>query len=252
MIETFKPIAVKDPTDNPWLFKLRCILDLQLATIARYLRPALSTIQGTVLDVGAGQSPWRGWLPQNIVYQGIDISNSKEFGMINDSKEMVYYDGTIMPFDNCSFDNVLCIEVLEHALDPEFLLSETARVLRKNGKIFLTVPWSARRHHIPYDFHRFTRERLINIFEANGFSHIEINERGSDISVIANKILLLNFRLLKPRLAISSFGNIVLGLCCLPITGIFIACAHLSEYWGWGSLEDPLGYFGRQKRQDRS
>ena len=164
MGELFKPIPVENPAAQPGLFRLRCVIDLQLATIAKYLRPAISTMQGSVLDVGAGQSPWRGWLPQTVSYQGIDIKNADEFGMAKGLQDIVYYDGTVMPFADAAFDNVLCIEVLEHAPDPQLLVSEMSRVLRNGGKIFLTVPWSARRHHIPYDFHRFTRERLIALF----------------------------------------------------------------------------------------
>jgi len=243
MGELFKPISVKSPADHPWLFSLRCVVDLQLATISKYLRPAISTIQGDVLDVGAGQSPWRGWLPPDSRYQGIDIKHSNEFGMTAGLQDVVYYDGRLMPFADASFDHVICVEVLEHASDPQLLLSEISRVLKNNGKIFLTVPWSARRHHIPHDFHRFTRERLEALFSGNGFFQIEIKERGSDVGVIANKCILLNMRLLKPKISPGAIVALVLGLCCLPITGIFLVSAHISELFGLGSREDPLGYF---------
>ncbi len=243
MSELFKPISVKSPVNNPWLFKFRCIVDLQLATISKHLQPALKPINGSVLDVGAGQSPWCSWLPKNTTYQGIDIKNSEEFGMKKNNEGIMYYDGTKIPFDDNSFDNVLCIEVLEHALEPQLLLSEITRVLKPNGNIFLTVPWSARRHHIPYDFHRFSRERLQSLFSCNGFSQIQIKERGSDIGVIANKLILLNIRLIRVKLCINTIWKFPLGICCLPISIAFLVSAHLSEHLGLGSPEDPLGYF---------
>lgn len=248
MGELFKPIPVEIPVNHPRIFQLRCVIDLQLATIAKYLRPAISKIQGSVLDVGAGQSPWRGWLPQNASYQGIDIKNADEFGMTKGLQDVVYYDGTVMPFADATFDNVLCIEVLEHAPNPQLLVYEMSRVLKNGGNIFLTVPWSARRHHIPYDFHRFTRERLVNLFSDNGFSSIEIEERGSDIGVIANKLILLNIRLLRPKSLLNSIWALALGVCCLPITGVFLISAHISECLGLGSHEDPLGYFMKAVR----
>ncbi|MFA6303586.1 MAG: class I SAM-dependent methyltransferase [Legionella sp.] len=243
MSETFKPIAVQDPTAKPWLFKLRCLIDLQLDTIVKYLRPELAKLQGKVLDVGAGQSPWRGWLAKDTEYQGIDIKNSSEFGMSVTDQGLIYYDGAIMPLQDNSYDHVLCIEVLEHALDPELLLSEIARVLRQGGTLLLTVPWSARRHHIPYDFHRFTFERLTILFVNAGFTNIEIKERGNDIHVIANKLLVLNLRLLKPTISLSNLWKLTLGLFCLPITAIFLIFAHISKFSKLGSNEDPLGYF---------
>ncbi|MFM8331954.1 MAG: class I SAM-dependent methyltransferase [Candidatus Methylumidiphilus sp.] len=241
--ELFKPIAVQNPLDHPWLFKLRCVVDLQLSTISKYLRPAILNIHGSVLDVGAGQSPWRGWLPRDTRYQGIDVKNAGEFGMTEGLRDVVYYDGNLMPFSDSSFDNVICVEVLEHASNPQLLISEIARVLKHEGNVFLTVPWSARRHHIPHDFHRFTRERLATLFSENGFSQIEIKERGSDVSVIANKLIVLNHRLLTPKSFASSMGMLALGVFCLPITGAFLALAHASEYFAFGATEDPLGYF---------
>lgn len=208
----------------------------------------MAKIRGNVLDVGAGQSPWRNWLPQGTPYLGIDIKNADEFGMTKGLQDVVYYDGGLMPFDDASFDNVICVEVLEHVPDPQFFLSEISRILRNNGNIFLTVPWSARRHHIPHDFHRFTRERLMILFSDNGFSRIEIAERGNDIGVIANKLILLNLRLLRPKASVSSISALALGLCCLPITGLFLGLAHASEYFGFGSREDPLGYFVKAVR----
>ena len=41
MTEAFQPIAVSAPRDNQILFWLRCVLDLQLLTIYRFLRRQL-------------------------------------------------------------------------------------------------------------------------------------------------------------------------------------------------------------------
>ena len=40
--EAFQPISVKPPSANPAGFALRCLVDLQLATIAKPLRPAMA------------------------------------------------------------------------------------------------------------------------------------------------------------------------------------------------------------------
>jgi SAM-dependent methyltransferase len=45
------------------------------------------------------------------------------------------------PFDDDSFDVVLCMEVLEHlAFSPSHMLAEAHRVLAPGGLLFLTVP----------------------------------------------------------------------------------------------------------------
>jgi len=238
LLENFKPIRVSSPVKNRWAFNLRCVVDFQLLTIAKYIKPEIKKIKGTCLDVGSGDCPWRGWLSSSVTYTGIDVENSYDFGM-RKSADVIYYDGKRIPFNDSAFDNVLCIEVLEHTCDPQLLLSEINRVLRKNGAVLLTVPWSARIHHIPNDYNRFTKECLNEIFKKCGFSNIEITERGTDISVIANKLIVLNLRLIK-----CWFGLCFpIGLLCFPITFLFLLLGHFSEFFGIGAKEDPLGYF---------
>jgi SAM-dependent methyltransferase len=246
--ERFQPIAVAPPSRHPLLFALRCVVDLQLATIARPLRPALQAVRGKVLDVGAGMSPWRDWLPEGVLYQGIDVGNAGEFGMGGNRDELLYYDGGKMPLRDCAFDAALCVEVMEHAADPAMLLAEIARVLRPQGNLILTVPWSARRHHLPHDYHRFTRERLAALLGAAGFVDIRIAERGNDISAIANKLIVLCLRLALPR----RWPQIMWTWPCLalaaPVAIGFLAAAHASLALGLGSEEDPLGYFVQASR----
>lgn len=246
--EDFKPISVRSPVDHPILFRVRCLFDLQLATIVRFLRPALTAIDGTILDVGAGESPWRSWLNEDVRYVGLDVDSSHVFGMSIRVPDVRYYSGAEMPFTNQEFDAVMCIEVLEHAVDPELLISEISRVLRTGGTLILTVPWSARRHHVPHDFHRFTKERLVKLFSEYNFQVVEMRERGSDVSVIANKILILNIRLIRIRAEWSYPLRFLLGLTIIPLTLIFLLAAHISIWRNLGSKMDPLGYFVLARR----
>ncbi len=54
----------------------------------------------------------------------------------------VYYlgDGHHIPFEDASFDAVTLWNVLEHVPDGFLLLSEVARLLKQNGKVFLICP----------------------------------------------------------------------------------------------------------------
>lgn len=249
--EGFQPVAVGSPARHPALFALRCVVDVQLATIARPLREALRSVRGAVLDVGAGLSPWRDWLPEGVQYQGIDVGNAAEFGMGTARPDLIYYDGALMPLAAGRFDAALCIEVLEHAADPLALLSEIARVLRPGGRLILSVPWSARRHHVPHDYHRFTRERLASLLGAAGFADISIAERGNDIGAIANKLVVLSLRLAVPRPLWHLVWTWPLFVLVAPLAGGFLAAAHASMALGLGSREDPLGYFVQATRAER-
>lgn len=249
--EGFQPIAVESPAARPLLFAMRCLVDLQLCTIVKELRPAIAQVKGSVLDVGAGQSPWRAWLPPAAKYQGIDVGYASEFGMDGGLPDVVYYDGRVMPFGEALFDCALCVEVLEHSEDPELLISEIARVLRPGGTLLLTVPWSARQHHLPHDYHRFSRGRLEALLGKYGFTELDIRERGNDISAIANKLTVLTIGLLRPpplRKILHTFWKYPLGMLCGVMSVGFIVAAHLSIALGMGATEDPLGYFVRATR----
>jgi ubiquinone/menaquinone biosynthesis C-methylase UbiE len=48
-----------------------------------------------------------------------------------------------LPFGDESFDLVTMLAVIEHVKDPEFVISEVARVLRPKGRLILTTPKKA-------------------------------------------------------------------------------------------------------------
>lgn len=249
--EKFRPISVKPPSGNPLLFRVRCLVDLQLGTIVKYLHPAMSKLRGQILDVGAGESPWREWLPNGCVYHGIDIGNAQEYGMRSNRPDITYYDGDVMPLPDARFDGAICIEVLEHVEDPEKFVSEIARVLKQGAPLLLSVPWSARRHHIPHDYHRFTRERLDQLLRKQGFTDVDIQERGNDVAAIASKLIVLTIRLLKPTSIHEALWSLPLSVLVGPTAGVMLLAAHGSMSLGRGSTEDPLGYFVRAVRVAR-
>jgi SAM-dependent methyltransferase len=221
-------------------FFFRQWVDLQLLTCVRFLRPRLAQLQGKVLDVGCGEMPFRDFLPNDVQYQGIDVPEAVSFGM-RDHPEILMFDGVHIPFPNNSWDGVLCTEVLEHTFEPDALVVEMLRVLRPGGTLLLTVPFSARVHHAPHDYQRFTHFRLRRML--SHFAAVEILERGNDYSVIANKLVVLSARLV-------TGGNWAKRILLLPVVALFLAplaglavvAAHISMLLGFGSKDDPLGY----------
>ena len=243
--EEFKPIPIRrgDGALGHLLFSLRMAVDLQLLTCVRFLAPHLADMHGSVLDVGAGEMPFRGLLPADAAYTGIDVPSAGEFGMQRHA-EVLDFDGLRIPFPDASFDHILCTEVLEHADDPVALVAEMLRVLRPGGTLAVTVPFSARVHHAPHDHHRFTRYRLAKMFA--GFAEATVTERGDDLATIANKLIVVCMRMLQPSVAL--LWRLPLLLLAGPAAVVALGIAHLSIRLGWGSKADPLGYgvFGRK------
>ncbi len=61
-----------------------------------------------------------------------------------------------LPFQDGSFDVVVCQAVLEHVLDPARVVDEIHRVLAADGLVYSEVPFMYPVHGPPYDFTRFT------------------------------------------------------------------------------------------------
>jgi len=250
-VENFKPIPVVPASRSRVLWAIRCFLDLQLCTIVEHLQPAMAQLRGRVLDIGAGQSPWKEYLPGGCVYQGLDVQDAAEFGM-SPRDDIAYYDGTVMPFPAGAFDSAICIEVMEHVPDPDAFLAEVARVLKPGAPLLLSVPWSARRHHVPHDYHRFTREQLAALLVRHGFAHIDIRERGNDVGVIANKLLVLAIRMLRPSTWPRGIWSLPLGVLVAAWAVLMVVAFHVSQRLGADGVEDPLGYFVRAHRANDS
>jgi SAM-dependent methyltransferase len=218
-------------------FSARRFADLQLATIWMFLEPRLSELRGDLLDVGCGEMPYRSCLYPDVVYTGIDVPEASAFAM-RGKEEIVAFDGVSIPFPDASFSTVLCTEVLEHAREPLKLISEIERVLKPGGRFLATVPFSARVHYSPYDFHRFTRFALVEMLSS--FDEVSIEERGNDVAVIANKLVVLAMRLSRPsRWSVINWPLLVI---LLPLTLTFVFIAHFAMTLDLGSKDDPLGY----------
>jgi len=128
----------------------------------------------SVLDIGCRDGGLRRFLPTGIHYQGMDIT--PEFAapdiVIGDVSDGI-------PFPDATFDNVFCIEVLEHVPNPFGALTEMHRVLRPGGVLTLSVPnpyhakeliWNLlripdRQGHI----YGWTRQNMTRLGEMNGF-----------------------------------------------------------------------------------
>lgn len=246
-VESFKPIPVSSPKDNPLLFFVRCLVDLQLKTIVDFLRPKLESVSDNIVDIGAGNAPWRNFLPNGVRYVGLDVENAAEFHM-RKNEDIVYYPGGVFPFSDNLFSTALCVEVLEHVPDTGVFLSEIFRCLKPGGQVLLTVPWSARRHHLPHDYFRFTPEALFRLFTNSGFVDVEISERGNDFSVVFNKILCLVRDMFLPKRRLGLLLSIPVGLVLLPSCLFFFLAAHISLFLGVGSKIDPLGYALRARK----
>ena len=89
-----------------------------------------------------------------------------------------------LPFESNYFDSFLLLEVLEHVKNPNKVLKEINRVLKKDSTGLISMPFLYQIHEAPTDFRRWTRNQLINFFEKENFEIISIEENGGIFAVI--------------------------------------------------------------------
>jgi 2-polyprenyl-3-methyl-5-hydroxy-6-metoxy-1,4-benzoquinol methylase len=83
----------------------------------------------------------------------------------------------------------MCIEVLEHLPDPVAVFREFSRLLRKEGYLVMTAPFSSLTHFAPYHYATgFNSYFFARHLQDNGFAYIEISANGNFFEVLAQEI----------------------------------------------------------------
>jgi len=96
-----------------------------------------------VLDFGCGDGFFASvaFKKQGKIDVGVDVDKKIEKEAVDSNvyEKVVIYDGKRLPFASESFNSIVSNCVLEHVPDLESCLSELHRVLKKGGRMYLTV-----------------------------------------------------------------------------------------------------------------
>ena len=125
-------------------------------------------LTGKIIDIGGGdKSSYKKFLSR-CEYQSININNARNPTYI------INLDTEIYPVDSDAFDYCICFNLLEHVYDWSIILSESFRMLKKDGKILVMVPFFYPIHPDPDDYIRPTSSFLFNTLHKYGFTSITI------------------------------------------------------------------------------
>jgi SAM-dependent methyltransferase len=150
-----------------------------------------------VLDLGAGSKPYAPiYEPYFQRCTSVDVAVSPH----DISGVDVIATADSVPFEDASFDCVICTEVLEHCPNPGAVLGEIRRVLKPGGRLFLTTPFIAPLHEMPYDFYRYTPSALRELASRQGLAVNSLEPRGEYLAV-ALRILQMPWTKLWHRLS---------------------------------------------------
>ena len=146
--------------------------------IEPFLQANASDMQ--VLDIGAGATAYQRFFPHRTT---LDIDPARNPDIVADAQEL--------PFGNDMYDRILCIDMLEHTLDPGKVIDECHRILKPGGKLIFATRFVYPFHDAPGDYWRFTRSSLERIFSK--FPSVEVMPEGSEmftLGVLLQRIVL--------------------------------------------------------------
>lgn len=121
------------------------------------LRPVAHYLSGHLLNAGCGSRDVSEYLLAN------GVTKITNYDL--DSRDPAVVVGPLesMPFDDGTFDSVLCNAVLEHVANAEESIRELARVVRPDGHVVVAVPFLQPFHACPTDFRRYTADGLAEL-----------------------------------------------------------------------------------------
>jgi hypothetical protein len=137
-------------------------------SLERELEPVAKYLTGRFLNAGAGTRDITAFLRSH------GVTEITKYDIASSDPDVITGALESMPFDDASFDSVLCNAVLEHVEDAESAMREIARVVKRGGHVVAAVPFLQPYHPCPGDFRRYTADGLKQLGEAAGLELIEM------------------------------------------------------------------------------
>jgi SAM-dependent methyltransferase len=150
----------------------------------RFLKKEALKLRGTILDLGCGSGEYSQILAKNKQNHVIALDSNNTLCQRVRQKnnlKVIHSDAHKLPFKDNSFDTCFCNTVLEHVKEPEQIIKEISRTLKKDGKLIISIPFLQEIHADPYDFQRYTPYGLTNLLKKHGF---QINKVHCDYGVL--------------------------------------------------------------------
>lgn len=119
---------------------------LYFDNVRKEIEPLLPAVSHRVLDVGCGAGATLQWLRQTgrcQVAVGIEMMESAASVARERVDQVFVGDANLLvesAFAAQSFDLILCLDVLEHLIDPWFFIAKVQRLLKPGGLIVCSLP----------------------------------------------------------------------------------------------------------------
>lgn len=149
-----------------------------------YERVIAGNAAGKLLDLGCGEVPMYLFYKDK-VESVFCVDWSSSFHAISHIDLECDLNEEI-PIESNAYDTIVCTDVLEHIARPLQLMEEIGRLLKKDGKLILGVPFYYSLHEEPHDYYRYTRYALEMFCKEAGLTVIELTPYGGAPEILVD------------------------------------------------------------------
>jgi SAM-dependent methyltransferase len=148
-------------------------------------------LSGALYDLGSGESPYKEFfLVHADSYVAVDWAGSFHVTKADIEADL----NKRLPIDSEVADSIVSLSVLEHLYEPQLMLNEAFRILKKGGSIVVQVPWQWWVHEAPHDYFRYTPYGLDYLFKRAGFVDIEVEPQAGFFTTVVLKLNYFSLR----------------------------------------------------------
>jgi cyclopropane fatty-acyl-phospholipid synthase-like methyltransferase len=188
-----------------WDEKTTAPLEAQKKMCTIFGKKALLEPNQHIVDVGSGiGSPAIQWFLEysSVKLSCININFTQLLASINNVNKSFTTDNiqnfnfvnataTTLPFENGSVDRVLSLEAAQHFKPLKNFISESFRILRKNGILALAIPVITENHNVTisklgtltftWSSEHYSKEFVESTLKQEGFTNIDLQKIGSNV-----------------------------------------------------------------------
>lgn len=211
-----RPTAFERPWGTNWVTGRSLIPLLKLWGTA---------VRGAVVDVGCGQSPFRGFFPHASSYVRID-----RFPV---DGEVIAGDACSLPLADGSADAMLYFQVLADIPEPGKALAEAYRVLRPGGQVLVFESMAFPEHDLPHDYYRIMPAGLAWLAEENGFDVEGLERLGGLFTrwpVLWNFFVASRLSRIPLMSPFAHLASLLSNLACYGLDSVYKRPALASDY----------------------
>lgn len=137
--------------------------------------------KGSCLNAGCGEGMYIPLISSfknitNILNVDIKISKGMKAQLNKNNNSFIEASLTKIPYEDESFECILCTEVLEHIEDHEKVLDELFRVLKKSGRLILSVPQTPAPWDPAHFRQGYTKKEIHLLLNSSGFHVVSFSD----------------------------------------------------------------------------